>query len=224
MPRGNGKEAAGRDMRHDPRALLRLEDELRAAGRVHIAGVDEAGRGALAGPVVAAAVVMGPGVLIRGVADSKALKPARREELAAVIWREAVAWGVGIISAAVVDRVNILRATHLAMRVALESLEPAADMIIVDGLPVPGLPGPSRAVVDGDRLCHAVAAASIIAKVTRDQIMRDLERLYPGYGLAAHKGYGTAEHCEALAALGPCPVHRLTFEPLRSRAQGVLEF
>jgi ribonuclease HII len=209
-------------MRRDPTTLLSLENELRAAGHVCIAGVDEAGRGALAGPVVAAAVVMEAGVVVRGVADSKALKPERREALAQIIRREAVAWSVGVVPAAVIDRVNILQATYIAMRVALEGLEPAADMTVVDGLPVPGLPGPSRAVVDGDRLCHCVAAASIIAKVTRDQIMRDLERVYPGYGLAAHKGYGTAEHCEALVALGPCPVHRLTFEPLRSRAQGVL--
>lgn len=203
--------------------LMAVENELHDAGFVQVAGVDEAGRGALAGPVVAAAVVLPRGLQVHGVADSKTLSPAQRERLAATIGREAVAVGVGIVSAALVDAINILRATHLAMRIALTELDPPADVALVDGLPAPGLPVASRAVVRGDSLCHCIAAASIIAKVTRDHLMGDLSRIYPGYGLARHKGYGSAEHLAAIAHLGPCPVHRLSFAPLRPSAQTTLE-
>lgn len=202
---------------------MAVESELRAGGYALVAGVDEAGRGALAGPVVAAAVVLPAGLHIAGVADSKILRPARRERLAAAIAAEALSVGVGIVSARAVDALNILRATHLAMRIALGELDPMADAAVVDGLPVPGLPVHSRAVVDGDRLCHCVAAASIIAKVTRDHLMCDLDRHYPGYGLAIHKGYGTTEHRAAISALGPSPVHRMTFAPLRPPTQTSLE-
>jgi ribonuclease HII len=200
--------------------LHALERELRRSGFQRIAGVDEAGRGCLAGPVVAAAVILPPACALQGICDSKQLTPACREQLCEAILSEALSVGIGVASAAFIDSVNILRATHLAMRQAVQALDPAADFVLVDGLPVECLGAHCRAVVDGDRLCFSIAAASIVAKVWRDRIMARLDELYPGYGFARHMGYGTPEHLAALEALGPCPVHRRSFSPLR---QGRLE-
>ncbi len=184
-----------------------------------MAGVDEAGRGPLAGPVVAACVVLplrgGAPAELDGLTDSKQLTAARREHFFGILRRmPGVAIGVGRASVSEIDRLNILRATHLAMALAANSLRPAADFLLVDGLPVPGLPCPSRSIVRGDALSLSIAAASVVAKVTRDRLMRALDRRHPGYGFARHKGYGTAAHLLVLRRLGPCPAHRRSFRPV----------
>jgi ribonuclease HII len=190
------------------------EEACRATGTWPVAGVDEAGRGPLAGPVVAAAVVLPPGGEWPGLKDSKQLLQAERERLALQI--EAVALGIGVGSASVaeIDALNILRASHLAMARALQQLGELASFALVDGLPAHGLPCPHCALPRGDALCISIAAASVIAKVTRDDQMRRLERQHRGYGFARHKGYATPQHLAALDELGPCPVHRRTFRPV----------
>lgn len=199
----------------DPAALLALEQEFWARGLIHVAGVDEAGRGPLAGPVLAAAVILPPGGFIPDVDDSKRLSPAVRERLAEEIRRRAVAWAIGAASAREVDRLNILRATHLAMWRAVCRLPIRPDHVIVDGLPVPLLGEAQTAVVEGDRRVHSVACASILAKVTRDRLMRRLAARYPAYGWDRNAGYGTPEHRDALARLGPTPHHRRSFAPVQ---------
>jgi len=179
-----------------------------------VAGVDEAGRGPLAGPVVAGAVIFPARVRLPGVADSKCLSAAARESAYELVIRKASAWAVVAVEVEQIDRINILRATHEAMAAALRALDPAPDGALVDGLPVAGLPCPHHAVVDGDALCVSIAAASIIAKVTRDRLMCELDLVYPGYGFARHKGYGTREHLAALKELGPSPCHRRSFRPV----------
>lgn len=192
-----------------------LEEELRRRGHRHLAGIDEAGRGPLAGPVLAVALILPPGVAIPDADDSKRLTPSARERIAAEIERHALALGIGAASAREVDRYNILRATHLAMQRAVGRLAIRPDHLIVDGLPVPALGKEQTAVVKGDRTVHSVACASIIAKVTRDRIMQRLARRYPGYGWETNSGYGTAAHLEALARLGPTPHHRRSFAPVQ---------
>lgn len=176
-----------------------------------MAGLDEAGRGPLAGPVVAAAVILAPGRRIRGLCDSKLLTPERREELAAVIREHAFAVAVGIVGHDVIDRINILEATRRAMLEAVADLAATPELIITDFVRLPGLACPQRNLVHGDARCASVAAASIIAKVTRDRIMRDADTTFPEYGFARHKGYATVEHLEALDRHGPCVLHRRTF-------------
>ena len=183
-----------------------------------VAGVDEAGRGALAGPVVAAAVIM-PHPLnatwSSQIADSKLICPARRERLYLNIKEIAVSVGVGIVPAGVIDARNIVTATRLAMEQAITQLRPAPDSLLIDHLRLPDIPLPQQGITNGDRLCFTIACASIIAKVARDRLMRELDGIYPGYGLARHKGYGTREHLLHLREKGPCPIHRRTFAPLR---------
>ncbi|ROR32228.1 ribonuclease HII [Inmirania thermothiophila] len=179
-----------------------------------VAGVDEAGRGPLAGPVVAAAVILDPARPVDGLADSKTLAARRREALAARIRERALAWAVAEAGVEEIERLNILGATLLAMRRAVEALAVAPEAVLVDGDRCPPLAVPARAVVRGDRTVAAIAAASILAKVARDAHMQELERCYPGYGFARHKGYPTREHLEALARLGPCPQHRRGFAPV----------
>lgn len=186
-----------------------------ARGFSRIAGVDEAGRGPLAGPVVAAAVILHEGICPDGVADSKALSPTLRERLHEELVGSC-SWSVGIAGVDEIDSLNILRATHLAMRRALDGLGPSADFALVDGLPVPGLPVRHLAIVKGDARCLSIAAASIIAKVTRDRMMLALHEEFPQYGFDRHKGYGTPQHLRALAEHGPCPCHRRSFAPVRS--------
>lgn len=203
------------------------ENQARLDGYQSIAGVDEAGRGPLAGPVVAAAVVLpdpstlrqaqGSGFDPRGIHDSKKMSPSAREKAFARITSEALAFGVGIVDPATIDEINILRATHRAMRAALNDLGAVFDFILVDGLAVPELPAPSRAIVAGDSLSVSISAASIIAKVTRDRIMLELHEQYPDYGFASHKGYGTKEHIAAIDRCGPCPCHRKSFSPVSER-------
>lgn len=183
------------------------------AGLRLVAGIDEAGRGPLAGPVVAAAVVLPSDFDPTGIADSKTLTAVQREQCYNRIWLEAHSVGVGVVDREIIDQINILRATHLAMLTAMEDLCLKPDFCLVDGLPVPYLPAPHKAVVRGDSLSVSIAAASIIAKVTRDRLMCQLDRIYPGYGFARHKGYGTVEHLSAMSDLGLSPEHRRSFKP-----------
>jgi ribonuclease HII len=180
-----------------------------------VCGVDEAGRGPLAGPVYAAAVILDHPPLIRGLADSKKLTAKRRESLAVEIREHAVAWAVASASVEEIDRLNILRAALLAMQRAVEALAPQPLQIEVDGLHVPRVTMPARAVVRGDATVPAISAASILAKVARDAAMLELHAAYPGYGFDRHKGYGTALHIEALRRLGPLEAHRRSFAPVR---------
>jgi ribonuclease HII len=194
-----------------------LEQELRARGFQFIAGADEVGRGSLFGAVVAGAVILSPGTPIRGLNDSKQIEPQRREVLAERIRERAVAWAVAAVDAATIDRINIYEASRLAMKIAVEQLKPAADFVLVDAVPL-ALPLPQQPLVQGDERCHAIAAASIIAKVYRDQMMREWDKFYPEYGLKNHKGYQSPEHMAAIRNHGPTPLHRLSFEPVRRYA------
>ena len=176
-----------------------------------MAGLDEAGRGPLAGPVVAAAVVIAPERRIKRLADSKLLTPERREELFAVIEERALGVGVGIVDHLTIDRINILEATRLAMRLALGNLGIEPQLVITDFVALRDLSCPQRNLIDGDVRCATVAAASIVAKVTRDRIMLEADKQFPEYGFARHKGYGTPDHLAALDRHGPCALHRRTF-------------
>ncbi len=176
-----------------------------------LCGIDEAGRGPLAGPVVAAACVLPRGLDICYLNDSKKLSEKRREELYDIIREKAVAWGVGIVDHTVIDEINILQATYEAMRIAVGQLGLVPGMLLNDAVTIPGLDIPQLPIVHGDAKSVSIAAASILAKVTRDRIMLEYDRRYPGYGFAKHKGYGTAEHIAAIRSLGPCPIHRRTF-------------
>lgn len=199
-----------------------FERELTGRGCVPLAGVDEAGRGPLAGPVVAAAVIL-PGSWIldglpqelAGLNDSKQLTPAQREAFFDQLIQYQVQFAVAEIDSIMIDTINILQATHAAMNRALALLNPAPVHALVDGLFVRTLEYPQTAIVQGDCRSYSIAAASIIAKVLRDRLMTDLDLVYPGYGFASHKGYATTQHFEALRRLGPCPVHRRSFSPLR---------
>jgi ribonuclease HII len=194
-----------------PRNPLDYEDGLRGRGVRAPAGVDEVGRGPLAGPVVAAAVILPQGCVIEGAADSKTLSAIRRETLCREILERALAVGIGAASVREIDRENIAVATARAMDRALRALPLPPDHVVVDGRPVRRLPWSHDAVVGGDGLIHSIACASIVAKVHRDRLMRRLAARYPAYGWATNVGYGTAEHLEALRAFGPSPHHRLTF-------------
>jgi ribonuclease HII len=190
----------------------RFEQEARAAGHAVVAGVDEVGRGALCGPVVAAAVVLGDGFDASGLDDSKRLTRRQRERLADRIRGRARAWAVGLADPSEIDRVNILRATHFAMRRAVEGLSEPPDLLLVDALNIPGLDVEQHAIIKGDALSVSIAAASIVAKVTRDALMRELDLQHPGYGLARNMGYASEVHRDALRRLGPSSIHRRTFQ------------
>lgn len=208
MPRPRSRPATGE-------ALLAFEALAAADGFRRIAGIDEAGRGPLAGPVVAAAVILPSPAKLPPVTDSKKLQPAAREQLAiALRAMPGICIGIGVVPAAEIDRLNILKATHEAMRLAVLQLDPPPDLALIDGLPVPAFPIRSRAIVGGDARSASIAAASILAKVHRDRLMVNLDRQYPGFGFARHKGYGTPQHLEALQRLGPCPEHRRSFAPV----------
>jgi ribonuclease HII len=178
---------------------------------MRVAGLDEAGRGPLAGPVVAAAVILDPARRVRGLRDSKVVPPEQRADLFEEIQARALGIGVGIVDHGTIDRINILESTRLAMRHALATLLPAPDLVITDFVALPGLPCPQRNLVDGDARCATVAAASIVAKVSRDRRMLEADRQFPVYGFARHKGYATVDHLAALDRHGPCPLHRRTF-------------
>ena len=198
------------------RAFLR--ERAHDAARLVVAGVDEAGRGPLAGPVVAAAVILDPGRSIEGLADSKALSAARREALAVEIRARARAHAVAQADVAEIDALNILRATMLAMRRAVEALGVAPDEVLVDGNRCPDIVFRVRAIVKGDRDVAAISAASILAKTVRDALLVELDAVHPAYGFAQHKGYPTPEHLAALARHGPCAAHRRSFGPVAQRA------
>jgi ribonuclease HII len=192
------------------------EQQLWERGHYWVAGVDEVGRGPLAGPVLAAAVLIHPpGADVAGVADSKQLSPLARERLAAVL-AERLPYALGEASVEEIDQLGIAVASRLAMVRALTRLPHQPTAVLVDGFRLPGLLLEQHPIVDGDAHCWSIAAASVLAKVARDRLMDDLDQRYPGYGFARHKGYATAEHRAALARLGPCPVHRRSFAPLRT--------
>ena len=205
------------------------ENELRSQGHQLVAGIDEVGRGALAGPVVAGAVILPHSANLswfKLVRDSKELDSKRRESLFDLISREAVAVGIGIVPPRVIDSINILRATRLAMMQAVEKLLTQPTFLLIDRITLPQCPLPQRGITRGDKLCLSIACASIIAKVTRDRIMEEFDQTHPGYGFAHHKGYGTGIHLSCLRKLGPSPIHRLYFAPVRnlivSRGSGPL--
>jgi ribonuclease HII len=203
--------AEGQRLRH----LLKYESELWGQGVVFIAGVDEAGVGPMAGPVVAGAVVLPRDYRLRELDDSKKLDETTRDQLAGQIKADAVAWAIGAAGVEEIDDLNIYHAGLLAMRRAVEGLETKPDFILVDARTIPGCAAPQRGIVRGDSLSASIAAASVIAKTTRDAMMVELDRQYPGYGLAAHKGYPTPQHFEALRRLGPTPIHRRRCRPVR---------
>jgi len=198
-----------------------FEEEARRLGYSRIAGVDEVGRGCLFGPVYAAAVILDPDRPIRGLADSKTLDEERREELARQIRASAVAFAIGSATADEIDRINIRQASRLAMRRAVEAIQPACDYLLVDALTI-DLPLPQQALIKGDARVRSIAAASILAKVERDHLLAELDAAYPGYGMARHKGYPTPEHKEALVRLGATALHRRSFAPVREVLQGTL--
>lgn len=203
------------------RCTGQIEDAVRREGYQRIAGVDEAGRGCLFGPVFAAAVILDPARPVDGLADSKTLSPECRARLSVAIRERAAAWAVASASAAEIDRINIREASRLAMRRAVERLAPPCDYLLVDALTL-DWPLPQQALIKGDARVTAIAAASILAKVERDAHIAALALEYPGYGLDRHKGYPTAEHREALRRLGPSPLHRRSYAPVREAMQSLL--
>jgi len=199
------------------------EREQWTKGFCHIAGIDEAGRGPLAGPVVAAAVILPIGLQsdwLHLVADSKVLTASRREFLYDCLYKAAAGVGVGVIDAQTIDIVGIAKATRLAMKMAVKQLEPAPDYLLIDYFRLPEVRLPQKGVTDGDSLCLSIASASIIAKVTRDRLMVEYDRTYPGYRFGDHKGYGTQGHLECLQRLGASPIHRCSFQPVRDVCGG----
>ena len=196
-----------------PRASRTIENAVRRLGYAHVAGVDEVGRGCLAGPVVAAAVVLRSEEYVAGVADSKVLTAAERERLFSAITGAAVCWSVSVIDADEIDRINIHKASLKAMRESILALVPLPGFVLVDGFRIPELLMPQRPIIGGDRRSTAIAAASILAKVTRDRIMLELHDADPRYGFHRHKGYATREHLDAVTRYGYSPRHRRTFRP-----------
>jgi ribonuclease HII len=192
----------------------KLERAARRAGALRIAGLDEVGRGPMFGPVVAAAVILPRGFSLQGLTDSKKLTEKARTEFDREIRLNAIAWAIAAVDADTIDRINIRNASLLAMRLAVEQLALTPDYLLIDGLDTIDWPCPQQAVVEGDATSLSIAAASVLAKVHRDRLLVELDRLYPGYGLARHKGYCSAEHLEALARLGPTPLHRKSYRPV----------
>lgn len=191
---------------------VNYEEQAREEGFCAVCGIDEAGRGPLAGPVYAAAVIMPKDVIISGINDSKKLSPAKREALFNLIIEKAEAYAIAYATVEEIEEINILQADFLAMRRAVEALSTKPDMVYIDGnLLCPGIECEQRAIVKGDANCHSIACASILAKVARDRVMEEYDKVYPQYGFAKHKGYGTKAHIEALREYGPCPAHRLSF-------------
>jgi ribonuclease HII len=204
---------------------LGFERELWQKGTLHVAGVDEAGCGPLAGPVVAAAVLFPSSWLesglytrLRGLNDSKQLTEEDREKYFSILTTHPeIRYGVGVVEVELIDQINILQAAHRAMNLALDQLQPAAQHVLVDGRPVKTLKVPHTPIVKGDCKSYSIAAASVLAKVTRDRLMVELDRQYPGYGFAEHKGYSTPQHLAAVRELGPCAIHRRSFSPFQPK-------
>jgi ribonuclease HII len=227
MPRGKpssqgphedrNRDLFGNELASDP---LFFERSARASGFTCIAGLDEAGRGPLAGPVVAAAVVLPEGLRIPGLTDSKQVPERDRELLFEVIRKQAVCYGIGIVHERTIDDVNILQATIIAMEQALQALSPRPDYLLLDALTLPRIPLPQKPLIKGDCRSHSIAAASILAKVTRDRLMVELHEKFPQYNFRKHKGYGTEEHLALLRTHGPCDAHRKTFNPIARMLNG----
>lgn len=201
---------------HSSGCTADIERALWGQGYHHIAGVDEVGRGAWAGPVVTAAVMFSPERIPEGINDSKQLSPVKREILSEIIQTQALAFAFGEEQAATIDRINILEATRLAMRTAIDSLAIHPTYLLIDAVILSGCKIPQQGIIRGDTLSVSIAAASILAKVYRDQMMIGYDKIYPGYGFARHKGYGTPEHRKSLERLGPCPLHRCSFRGVLS--------
>jgi len=219
-PTGRFEVARWQSVRLDPD--FTEERILWSRGYRHVAGIDEVGRGCLAGPVAAAAVILPPDWLPRGLRDSKMLKPEVRRRLDIEIRSNAVAWAVAFVSPDLIDRINILQATLLASELAAARLPIRPDALLLDAVVLPEIGIHQRTLVGADRLCASVAAASVVAKVARDRLMEEFDAIYPGYDLARNKGYAAPEHRAGLAALGLCPIHRLSFAPCRDREQMAL--
>ncbi len=199
----------------------KLEKAARKLGALRIAGVDEVGRGPMFGPVVAGAVILAPGCRLPGLNDSKKLSERKRNELEIEIRANAIAWAVAAVDAETIDRINIRQASLLAMRMAVQQLALSPDYLLIDGIDTIDWPGPQQSVIQGDGTSFSIAAASVLAKVHRDRLLVELDSQFPGYGLASHKGYCSAEHKAALARLGPTPLHRRSYSPV---AQSLLPF
>jgi ribonuclease HII len=223
MPRGarprDTRTEGSQDLFEIAIDLLSFERSAHQGGAFRVAGLDEAGRGPLAGPVVAAAVVFPEGLIIPGVTDSKQLTEERRDRLYTEITAAAVAYGIGIVDERTIDEVNILQATIIAMERALNCITPSPDHLLLDALILPRITIPQQAIIKGDCRSHSIAAASILAKVTRDRLMRDLHERYPQYNFQNHKGYGTKEHIELIRRHGPCDAHRKSFQPVAGMLQ-----
>ncbi len=217
----------------EPVSIGTIEEQMFCRGYQRIAGLDEVGRGPLAGPVVAAAVVFPRGFAYTKIKDSKLLTPTDREKLVPVIEQSAVGWGIGIVDVEKIDSINILNASLQAMAQALSLVRPRPDCLLIDGDQIiPGemfgdtffeVPPQQRTIIKGDQLCFSIAAASILAKVARDSLMLEFDKKYPEYGFAQHKGYGSVAHLEALRRYGPSPIHRRSFKPVRDVCGGKLE-
>ncbi len=199
------------DVKEKYAAMSEYENQAREMGISLIAGMDEAGRGPLAGPVVAAAVMLDPEKPIYGVDDSKKLSPKKRAALKAEIEEKAISVGIGIVDVETIDTINILEATKLAMKKAVAALDPQPQQLLIDAVQLKDLPIPQKPIIKGDALSVSIAAASIIAKETRDEMLKAYDELYPEYGFASHKGYGTKQHMDAIRTYGPLPIHRKTF-------------
>ncbi len=222
-PRQGGRQAEshhdlfGSELACDP---LYFERAARASGYRCIAGLDEAGRGPLAGPVVAAAVALPEGLLIPGLTDSKQMAESERERLYDIILAQAVSYGIGIVDERTIDDVNIYQATIIAMGRAIDSLSRRPDYLLLDAITLPRVALPQKPLIKGDCRSHSIAAASVLAKVTRDRLMMDLHEKYPQYNFQKHKGYGTREHLALLEKHGPCEAHRKTFSPVSRMLRG----
>ena len=199
------------DLKEKYAAMSEYENQAREQGIVLVAGMDEAGRGPLAGPVVAAAVILDPENPVYGVDDSKKLSPKKRAALKAEIEEKAISVGIGIVDVDTIDTINILEATKLAMKKAVAALDPQPQQLLIDAVQLKDLPIPQQPIIKGDALSVSIAAASIIAKETRDEMLKAYDELYPEYGFASHKGYGTKQHMDAIRTYGPLPIHRKTF-------------
>lgn len=195
--------------------MLYYERLAYAQGARYVAGIDEVGRGCLAGPVVACAIIFPPHTFIEGVKDSKKLSPEKREYLFDLIQKQALGIGIGIVEEAIIDEINILRATIKAMEKAVQALQPYPDHLLIDALFLENFSIPQFAIKEGDNISFSIAAASIVAKVTRDRMMIAYSEQYPQYQFSKHKGYGTPEHLEAIARYGPCPIHRKSFRGVK---------
>lgn len=196
---------------------FKLENAARKLGMTRIAGLDEVGRGPMFGPVVAAAVVLPPRCRLKGLTDSKQLTEKQRNEFDVIIRAEAEAWAISAVDVETIDRINIRNASLLAMRLAVQQIAPAPDYLLIDGVDTIDWPCPQQPVVQGDSTSYSIAAASVLAKVHRDRLLVEFDEVFPGYGLARHKGYCSREHMAALARLGPTPQHRKSYQPVAQR-------